>query len=340
MISGEQDWITKCPCGQNQDPDGLMIQCDSCLVWQHGDCVGLFSKESVPDQYFCEACKPQHKIHQEARRRRAEVTQARQIRIARARGRMKAGVEKERVGRKPKKTSRGANKRPKQTRNRPPLESPISDSSNLNSRSSREQRKLERILESFKRLDEKEKKKSSRENPAERKKEHRDNGIRESRKRRGRPRRNKRKPERPPPAESQGVLPVEKLVALSPMYLGRKAWLLRSYRKDQLLQRYTGFEHLVKEENLPLKKRMLMNFVADHKERNGHSNGAENGTNEVVESKSNMQIDLGTIMQDISKSTSNGISSDTVMKINGSTTVSKPVHMNGHGLTPMEVTTT
>eukprot|EP00466_Bigelowiella_natans_P010715 jgi/Bigna1/38418/e_gw1.25.61.1 len=78
MSSG---WITKCPCGQNQDDEGLMIQCDRCLVWQHGNCVGIFDESKVPKNYFCEQCKPQHKIHQEARRRRSEVTQARQIRI-------------------------------------------------------------------------------------------------------------------------------------------------------------------------------------------------------------------------------------------------------------------
>ncbi|SGZ54369.1 CIC11C00000000330 [Sungouiella intermedia] len=37
---------------------GLFIQCEKCLVWQHGYCVGLFINEDVPDKYWCEECKP------------------------------------------------------------------------------------------------------------------------------------------------------------------------------------------------------------------------------------------------------------------------------------------
>lgn len=43
------------------DP-GLFIQCDKCLVWQHGYCVGLFTNDDVPDKYWCEQCKPD--LHQ------------------------------------------------------------------------------------------------------------------------------------------------------------------------------------------------------------------------------------------------------------------------------------
>lgn len=38
---------------------GLFIQCEKCLVWQHGYCVGLFINEDVPDEYWCEECKPE-----------------------------------------------------------------------------------------------------------------------------------------------------------------------------------------------------------------------------------------------------------------------------------------
>lgn len=37
---------------------GLFIQCEKCLLWQHGYCVGLFSNSDVPDEYWCEQCKP------------------------------------------------------------------------------------------------------------------------------------------------------------------------------------------------------------------------------------------------------------------------------------------
>ncbi|GAB5360643.1 hypothetical protein AAMO2058_000644700 [Amorphochlora amoebiformis] len=255
----DNNWITKCPCGQNQDADGLMIQCDRCLVWQHGDCVGLFTEASVPDQYFCEQCKPQHKIHQEARRRRAEVTQARQIRIARARGRLRVErQEKDRVGRKPNK-KKSVTKRPKPQRAKATPEPTDSSSS----RPSREQRKIERILESFRKLDEKSKKKTSgNDKRTDKRTDRRENGH-SDKKKRGRPRRNKRKAEtRAPPGEVEGVIPVARLIAISPMYLGRKAWLMRSYRKDQLLKRFNGFEQMVEKQSLPLNKRMLLNFNA------------------------------------------------------------------------------
>lgn len=73
----ENDEITRCVCGHDElvliDPAlqqlllqeykikvdlGLFIQCDKCLVWQHGCCVGLFINEDVPDKYWCEQCKP------------------------------------------------------------------------------------------------------------------------------------------------------------------------------------------------------------------------------------------------------------------------------------------
>ena len=37
----------QCPCGVSdadadpEDHTGLWVQCDACLVWQHGACVGL-----------------------------------------------------------------------------------------------------------------------------------------------------------------------------------------------------------------------------------------------------------------------------------------------------------
>lgn len=43
---------------------GFFVQCDVCKVWQHGACVGIFSAESSPDEYFCEQCrKDLHKMH-------------------------------------------------------------------------------------------------------------------------------------------------------------------------------------------------------------------------------------------------------------------------------------
>ncbi|KAL7806215.1 hypothetical protein V8C44DRAFT_339275 [Trichoderma aethiopicum] len=48
----------------SEDVTGFFVQCDICKVWQHGACVGIFSAESSPDEYFCEQCrKDLHKIH-------------------------------------------------------------------------------------------------------------------------------------------------------------------------------------------------------------------------------------------------------------------------------------
>lgn len=73
----EAEEVTRCVCGNDElttidaglaslllqeyhikIDTGLFIQCDKCLVWQHGYCVGLFINEDVPDKYWCEECKP------------------------------------------------------------------------------------------------------------------------------------------------------------------------------------------------------------------------------------------------------------------------------------------
>jgi len=54
--------VTRCVCGENANTDGYMIQCETCYVWQHGDCVGI-SPDNEPEEYFCELCYPDHPIH-------------------------------------------------------------------------------------------------------------------------------------------------------------------------------------------------------------------------------------------------------------------------------------
>ncbi|KAL9090566.1 MAG: hypothetical protein Q9159_001910 [Coniocarpon cinnabarinum] len=72
---GEEE-VTRCLCGKAEypgppaalginDPDvgSLFILCDSCHVWQHGGCVGIMNDNEVPDNYFCEQCRPNlHKV--------------------------------------------------------------------------------------------------------------------------------------------------------------------------------------------------------------------------------------------------------------------------------------
>ncbi|KAF4124691.1 PHD-finger, partial [Geosmithia morbida] len=84
-IQDEEDEAVRCICGSEEYPGrpavdgpdaeffagleltedvtGFFVQCDVCKVWQHGACVGIFSAESSPDEYFCEQCrKDLHRI--------------------------------------------------------------------------------------------------------------------------------------------------------------------------------------------------------------------------------------------------------------------------------------
>lgn len=48
-----------------EDVTGFFVCCDVCKVWQHGACVGIFSAEASPDEYFCEQCRKDfHRIHE------------------------------------------------------------------------------------------------------------------------------------------------------------------------------------------------------------------------------------------------------------------------------------
>ena len=41
------------------DMGNFFVQCDHCHVWQHGGCMGFTDEEQLPDEYYCELCKPQ-----------------------------------------------------------------------------------------------------------------------------------------------------------------------------------------------------------------------------------------------------------------------------------------
>lgn len=42
------------------DHEGVMIQCETCKVWQHCPCVGLGDGEVTPDKYYCDSCRPEN----------------------------------------------------------------------------------------------------------------------------------------------------------------------------------------------------------------------------------------------------------------------------------------
>lgn len=54
-IPGQKE-LVHCFCGSPEE-DGLMIQCELCLCWQHGNCLQIDSEEKVPDPYVCHFCR-------------------------------------------------------------------------------------------------------------------------------------------------------------------------------------------------------------------------------------------------------------------------------------------
>ncbi|XP_058557873.1 histone-lysine N-methyltransferase ASH1L isoform X6 [Neofelis nebulosa] len=53
-VHEKDDDVIRCVCGLHKD-EGLMIQCDKCMVWQHCDCMGV---NSDVEHYLCEQCDP------------------------------------------------------------------------------------------------------------------------------------------------------------------------------------------------------------------------------------------------------------------------------------------
>lgn len=56
IVRMKKEEIINCICGYGEE-DGLMIQCDVCLCWQHGWCHGIESSNQVPEKYICLICK-------------------------------------------------------------------------------------------------------------------------------------------------------------------------------------------------------------------------------------------------------------------------------------------
>lgn len=47
--------LVHCHCGIAEEL-GLMVQCETCLTWQHAQCLGIERPEEAPDGYTCKAC--------------------------------------------------------------------------------------------------------------------------------------------------------------------------------------------------------------------------------------------------------------------------------------------
>lgn len=56
IVRMKKEEIINCVCGYGEE-DGLMIQCELCLCWQHGLCNGIENSSQVPEKYVCTICK-------------------------------------------------------------------------------------------------------------------------------------------------------------------------------------------------------------------------------------------------------------------------------------------
>lgn len=56
IVRMRQEEIINCLCHYPEE-DGLMIQCDLCLCWQHGRCNDIEKESQVPDKYVCYICR-------------------------------------------------------------------------------------------------------------------------------------------------------------------------------------------------------------------------------------------------------------------------------------------
>uniref|UniRef100_T1IXS7 C2H2-type domain-containing protein n=1 Tax=Strigamia maritima TaxID=126957 RepID=T1IXS7_STRMM len=48
--------VVNCICRVLEE-DGLMMQCETCMAWQHGVCFNIEEEDKVPEKYVCFACK-------------------------------------------------------------------------------------------------------------------------------------------------------------------------------------------------------------------------------------------------------------------------------------------
>ncbi|KAL5528693.1 CTI6 [Sanghuangporus sanghuang] len=62
----EDGGVTRCVCdGLDDDADApdFMIQCEQCMAWQHGPCMGFAQESEIPEgNYYCEQCKPEDHV--------------------------------------------------------------------------------------------------------------------------------------------------------------------------------------------------------------------------------------------------------------------------------------
>ncbi|XP_037871690.1 PHD finger protein 20 isoform X2 [Bombyx mori] len=55
IVHMKREEIINCHCGFREE-DGLMVQCELCLCWQHALCHNIQSESQVPEKYTCSIC--------------------------------------------------------------------------------------------------------------------------------------------------------------------------------------------------------------------------------------------------------------------------------------------
>lgn len=72
----DADAIIRCVCGyveEDKDDERGMIQCDNCKAWQHNECMEVAEDPAdLPDEYFCELCRPEDHVELLAKVARGE----------------------------------------------------------------------------------------------------------------------------------------------------------------------------------------------------------------------------------------------------------------------------
>lgn len=56
IVQMKREEIINCTCGITEE-DGLMIQCELCLCWQHAYCNNIQRENQVPEKYICYICQ-------------------------------------------------------------------------------------------------------------------------------------------------------------------------------------------------------------------------------------------------------------------------------------------
>lgn len=56
IVRMKSEEIINCTCGVTEE-DGLMIQCELCLCWQHAYCNNIERENQVPEKYVCYICQ-------------------------------------------------------------------------------------------------------------------------------------------------------------------------------------------------------------------------------------------------------------------------------------------